>query len=81
MTWPTHYLLHIIATSFTENSSNTAEKGLKSGGHSFCKNEHENEKQIIPYINYIFEVHILSHEKLIYFHCHGDLREHEIAMG
>lgn len=31
-------------------------------------------------MNHIFEVHILSHEKLIHFYYHGDPAEHEIAM-
>ena len=30
-------------------------------------------------MNHIFEVEVLSHEKLIHFHYHGDPRGHEIA--
>lgn len=38
-----HYLMHIVATPFTENTVPTLQKkGLKSEEHSFCKNEHEN---------------------------------------
>lgn len=37
-------------------------------------------EEIIPGMNHIFEVLVLAHEKLIHFHCHGDLGEHEITM-